>query len=141
MNRWDRFLSHTMDLYWILKKVSDTGILVDKEQRANFRLKLLAELKTKEMELDSLIPQHLCKHKDYERTPLPFRCANCKGNGCIKNEDHCPECKGTGAKIRAGFDGDKRVGRIPRETETISGSVAGRSGEYYSRSVTESGRI
>ena len=141
MNRWDRFLSHTMDLYWILKKVSDTGILVDKPQRANFRLKLLAELELKKKELDEIVPHQLCKQKDYNRTPLPFRCVECKGNGHTKTHDRCPNCKGTGAKIREGYDDPDRVGKVLRQTDKLPGILTGGHGEYYARSVTEGGRI
>ena len=130
-----------MDLYWILKNVSDAGILVDKEQRANFRLKLLDELEEKSKELDSLVPHELCKHKQYNRTPLPFRCKECKGNGKAKKEEQCTSCKGTGSKIQKGYEGDSRIGRIPRATELLPGRVANRSGEYYARNVTENGKI
>ena len=130
-----------MDLYWVLKKVSATGILVDKEQRSSFKSKLLNELENKRKELDSLVPYELCKQKQCNRTPLPFRCKECKGNGCTKTHDSCPNCKGTGAKIREGYDDSNRVGEIPRKTDKISGFLTGGHGEYYARSVTEAGRI
>ena len=130
-----------MDLYWILKKVSATGILVDREQRSTFRSRLLNELEEKRKDLDSLVPPHLCRQKDFPRTPLPFRCEECKGNGLIKKRDQCSACEGTGAKIREDFAGDNRVGRVPRSTDIFPCELPGGRGEYYARNVTDSGKI
>jgi DNA polymerase-1 len=143
VNRWDRFLSHTMDLYWILKKVTETGILIDKVQRAEFKKTLLTALSTKEKELDELIPKELCRHKEYKLTPATFRCRECKGRGHSGGKDHepCKDCRGTGTKITEGSEGYNGVARVPKHTELISGHVQGGSGEYYVRSIDDAGKF
>ena len=70
-----------MDLYWVLKTVSNNGILVDKVQRKNFKDKLLTELTSKKKELDDRVPRHLCKTNDYKITTAVFRCPDCKVRG------------------------------------------------------------
>ena len=132
-----------MDLYWVLKTVSNNGILVDKVQRKNFKDKLLTELTSKKKELDDIVPRHLCKTKDYKITPAVFRCPDCKGRGYLKGgeDDKCKNCKGTGAKTGSDTENNRRGGRVPRPTELLLGHVQGGSGEYFARSVEDSGRI
>jgi hypothetical protein len=151
MDRWDRFLSHTMDLYWILKKVSSTGILVDVPQRNKFKEKLSSELIIKNKELNELIPEELLEHREYARTPKELKCRDCKGRGHLKKgdlkfnkenkNDKCRNCKGTGAKIGSGTKSDSRVRRIPRQTELLSGYAQGGDGHYYVRSVEDKGKF
>tara|TARA_R100001086_G_scaffold212979_1_gene128946 strand:+ start:1612 stop:3165 length:1554 start_codon:yes stop_codon:yes gene_type:complete len=140
-----------MDLYWVLKKVSNTGILVDKVQRYNFKKKLSFELNVKNNELNELIPEEVLGYAEYSRTPKNLKCKNCKGRGYLKRgdpnfnrenkNDKCRGCKGTGAKVGSGTKSNSGVGRIPRQTELLPGYVQGGDGYYYVRSIEDEGRF
>lgn len=163
MDKWDYFLSHTLDLFWVLREVTEKGILIDKEQRASFKKKLTNELAIKEKELDVIIPEELYEYKYWNnkapkkidkdkkgKKALHLRCPHCKGRGKLQTgdkgykkgakDDKCKKCKGTGTKVKLGTKNNSRGGRVPRPDELFSGYVQGRSGELYIRSIEDEGR-
>jgi len=112
--RFDRFMSHCMDLYWILKDVTANGIKVDQEARREFRKLVLAKIDEANRDLQTLVPD-ACKPRGtkskkgstYSLPPLEFRCSACKGKGYTKktrsregkkyNEiKGCSECESKG---------------------------------------------